>query len=76
MEVYKKETDEIIRRFVSGRISHAKCIVALDAAVSGVIQHLKPEELAELRALILANSEIVAKEVKRRQTPIQPQVVN
>jgi len=51
MEVYRSETAEIIRRFVNGQISHAECIATLDAALSGIVSRLKPEELAQIRAI-------------------------
>jgi hypothetical protein len=35
MEVYKHQTEEIIRRFLKGRISFPECIAALDAALAG-----------------------------------------
>jgi hypothetical protein len=76
MEVFKNETDEIIRRFVAGKISHHECVAALDAAVSGLVPCLKPEELTELRAIMLANSETLAREVQRRKIRPQAETVN
>jgi hypothetical protein len=67
MEVYKAETAELIRRFLSHRLSYADCIAALDAALAGVMPRLKPGELNNLRALVLANNEIVRKEMDRRK---------
>ena len=46
---------------MSGQISHAECVTALDAALSGLVPRLKPEELEELRAVMLANNAILAK---------------
>jgi len=68
MEVFKTESAEIIRRFASGKISHAECLAALDAAVLGIVTPLKPEEVAQIRAIMLTNNEILAKEARRRQT--------
>ena len=69
MEVYKRETQEVIKRFLARRISFPECIAALDAALADLVPRLSGEELAELRALMLANKEIVMKEMERRGPP-------
>lgn len=66
MEVYKSETREVIRRFLIHQLSFPNCIAALDAALAGVIPGLKPEQLDELRAVMLANNGTVMEEVARR----------
>jgi hypothetical protein len=66
MEVYKRETQEVIRRFLAHRLSFPECIAALDAALAGLVPRLTGEELAELRAVMLSNNEIVMKEMERR----------
>jgi hypothetical protein len=69
MEVYERETQEIIKRFLARRISFPECIAALDAALSGLIPRLTGEELLRLRIVTLANNEIVMKEMERRGSP-------
>jgi hypothetical protein len=67
MEVYKAETAEVIRRFLSHQLGYEECIAALDAALAGVMPRLKRGELNVLRALVSANNEIVKKEMDRRK---------
>ena len=66
MEVYKRETEEVIRRFLDHRLSFPGCIAALDAALADLIPRLTAEQIAPLRALMLANNERVMKEMERR----------
>jgi hypothetical protein len=66
MEVYKRECQEVIRRFLAHRISFPTCIAALDAALADLLPRLTAEQLPILRALALANNEIVMKEMERR----------
>ena len=40
-EVYKSETQEIIRRFLARRLSFPDCIAALDAALAGLVPRLR-----------------------------------
>ena len=67
MEVYKRETREVIRRFRHHQLSFPKCIAGLDAALAGVLPRLKPEQLDELRTVMLANNEKVMEEMARRE---------
>jgi hypothetical protein len=69
MEVYERETAEVIRRFLDRRISFPECIAALDAALAGVIPHLTGEQLPRLRMVMRANNETVMKEMARRGPP-------
>jgi hypothetical protein len=71
VEVYKSETREVINRFLAGRLSFPNCIAALDAALAGVLPKLTAEQLDPLRALMLANNEIVMKEMERRASAAQ-----
>ena len=66
MEVYKSETREVLDRFLSHRLTFPACIAALDAALAGLLPRLRPEELPALRGLMLANNEVVMKEMERR----------
>jgi hypothetical protein len=69
MEVYERETRAVIDRFLHHEISFPDCIAALDAALADLIPRLTSEQLAPLRALMLANNEIVMKEMERRGPP-------
>jgi hypothetical protein len=40
MEVYKRETRNVIDRFLGHRLSFPDCIAALDAALAGLIPRL------------------------------------
>jgi len=71
VEAYKSETQEIIRRFLARRLSFPDCIAALDAALAGLVPRMKAEELDALRAVMIANNEIVMKEMERRGQPSQ-----
>jgi hypothetical protein len=68
MEVYKRETEEILRRFKNGRLSFQGCIAALDAALAGVVPVLRPDQIQLLREIVLArNAEVMAEMEKRGQ---------
>jgi hypothetical protein len=69
VDVYEQETREIMRRFLAGDLSFPDCIAALDAALAGLIPELKPAELHELRALMLANKEQVPGPIWLRAHP-------
>jgi hypothetical protein len=66
MDVYKRETEEIIKRFLERRLNFAECVAALDAALAGLIPTLDGEEIPRLRTIMLANNEIVMQEMERR----------
>jgi hypothetical protein len=66
VEIYKRETREIIQRFMLHHLSFENCIASLDAALSSLILRLHPGQLDEVRAVMLANNEIVMKEMQKR----------
>jgi len=66
VEVYKSETQEVIRRFLGHQLSFPACVCALDAAIAGLIPRLTGDQLPLLRALMLANSETVKYEMRKR----------
>ena len=68
MEVYKSETHEVLRRFLHHSFTFPECISALDSALSDLIPHLKPSQLPELRAVMLANNDRVMKEMEKRES--------
>jgi hypothetical protein len=69
VELYRRETREVIERFLRQEVSFPDCIAALDAALAELIPRLSSEQLDPLRALMLANNEIVMKEMERRGPP-------
>ena len=70
MKVYKSETRALVRRFRYHHISFAGCISRLDAALARFIPRMKPGDIDELRAVMLANNEAVMKEVAKQDNPI------
>jgi hypothetical protein len=64
MEVYKSESREIIRRYLTGQISRDDCVNSLEAAVAGLIPFLKMEDVPEVLAVISETTETLAKEMK------------
>ena len=66
MEVYERETKEVIRRFLSRKLTFPACIAALDAALASLIPHMQPAQLFELRDLMLTNNATVMEEMARR----------
>ena len=69
MEAYEGETQNLVERFLGHSLSFPDCIAALDAALADLIPRLKGEQIARLRIVMLANNEIVMKELARRESP-------
>ncbi len=67
MEKYLKQTQKILKSFLEGAITFPECIAALDHALATRVQTLLPEELLNLRAVMLANNETVMKEMEKRE---------
>jgi hypothetical protein len=57
----------VIRRFLARKISFPECVAALDAALAGLIPTLTGEQIPRLRIVMLANNEIVMKEMEQRR---------
>ena len=66
MEVYETETTEIVKRFLRHKLEFPDCISALDAARSRFVPRLTDGQIARLRIVMLANNEIVMKEMEHR----------
>lgn len=66
MEVYERETQEVLKRFLERRLNFAECIAALDAALAGLVPTLSGEQIPRVRAVMLANNETVMEEMERR----------
>jgi len=71
MKVYERETRGVIRRFLRRQIAFPNCIAALDAALAGLLPRLKPEQLDQVRALMLANNETVMTEMALRSKKVR-----
>ena len=66
MEVYKSETQEILRRYRAGMLTASQAVAALDAAVVGLIPGLMPEQLKEIQAAIKVTEEALKTEAAMR----------
>ena len=66
MDLYQRETTEILRLFLIRRISLPGCIAALDSALADLIPRLTAEQATRLRIVMLSNNEIVMNEMERR----------
>jgi hypothetical protein len=66
MEAYETKTQEIITRFLDNQLSFPDCIASLDASLAALIPTLTGEQIPRLRLVMLANNEIVMKEMERR----------
>ena len=66
MDTYRLQTRGVLDRFLEHRLSFPECIAALDAALADFMSRFNPEQLASVRALMLANNDIVMKEMERR----------
>jgi CRP-like cAMP-binding protein len=76
MEIYQRETQQVIKRFLKRRLSFPQCVAALDALLTDLVQRISGQKIAPLRALILANNEIVMKEMERRgPQPFDPKIL-
>ena len=61
----------MIKRFLNHRLSFPECIAALDSALADLIPRLTGGQSTRLRIVMLANNEIVMKEMERRGPPIE-----
>jgi len=66
MEVYKRETQEIVGRFLSQELSFPDCVVALHSALARLLPTLEREQFDEVRVVMLANNDTVMDEKARR----------
>jgi hypothetical protein len=69
MEVFKIEAREIRRRFLGRRLSFPRCIAALDDALADLTSRLMLDQIVPIRLFVLANNEIMMKEMERRGSP-------
>lgn len=67
MEVYRRETQKIIERFLAHRLTIDECRSALEVALIDFTRRASPNSLASLNELIAENSEIVSSEMEIRE---------
>ena len=67
MDEYERETAELVKLFLAGKISFLGCIAALDSALEDLIPRLKAEDATRLRIVMLSNHEIMMNELERRR---------
>jgi hypothetical protein len=66
LEAYENETTEIVTSFLRHKISFPECIESLNAAFERYIPEMTGEHITRLRIVVLANNEIVMKEMEKR----------
>lgn len=71
MEVYKRDTQRVIRMLLDHEITFAECRSALDTALGSLLPTLRVEQRASLHDLILANEEILRSERERRGPAVE-----
>lgn len=69
MEVYRRECEEVVGRFLARRLSFPECISSLNDALADLVPRLKPEQLPVLREVMLGNNQIIMREMERRGAP-------
>jgi hypothetical protein len=67
MEVYRSETDEIMRRFLRRQLTHEQCIVGLYDALASALPDFSEEDWPGIRAVVAANNETIHAETERRR---------
>jgi len=66
VEVYERETDEVVKLFCARELSFTACIAASDSALEDLIPRLNPEDATQFRIVMPSNNEIVMNEMERR----------
>ncbi len=66
MEVFKRETEEIVNRFLERRISVSECKSALNAAFADVFPKLNNRQFDSLRVLLMATDDCLTQEISQR----------
>lgn len=68
VEVYRSETDEIIRRFLRGQLTRDQCIVSLYDALSSALPDFTAEDWPGIRSVIMANNQVIQAKSEKRRT--------
>jgi hypothetical protein len=67
MEVYRRQTQKIVKSFLDRKIAFPECISALNHALATFVRRVRAEELPAIRAVMLTNNETVMKEMEKRE---------
>ena len=67
MDTYRRETQDILARFLEAKISFSECETALNDAFGGVFVRLNGEQLDSLRVLLMAIGDNLTREMERRE---------
>jgi hypothetical protein len=67
MEIYRKQTQKTLKRFLDREITFPECVSGLDHALAKLIQRGRAENLPAIREVMLANNETVMKEMEKRE---------
>jgi hypothetical protein len=66
VNLYKKETEAVVNRFLQHQLSFPDCIAALDSALFRVVSRMQPEDLGAIRTMMLTNNDTVMTEMEQR----------
>ncbi len=66
MEDYKAETSEILSRYLAHEISISDCVAMLNMALAGLIPSLRGDQILELRAIMVANTNTMMEELEKQ----------
>jgi len=66
LEVFKRETHDIVGRFLSHQLSFPDCVTALHSALAQLLPTLERDQFDEVRVILLANNDVVMDEMARR----------
>ena len=65
--ISKSTQHEVLKCFLHHSFTFPECISALDSALAALIPNLKPSQLPDLGAVMLANNDRVMKEMEKRE---------
>jgi len=74
MGTYIRTADGLVTSFLQQHMSFPEYIAATDAAFYQLIPGLSGESLPRLRALMLANHDMVMQEMARRTSPVEGEI--
>ena len=66
MEVYKKQTQKIVKSFLDHQMAFPECISTLDAALVRFIKRRGHGESPAIKTVLLANNDTVMQEMEKR----------
>lgn len=66
IEVYRSQSERVIRRFLRYRLTAPDCLAALDANLNRLAPKVGPEDLEALQSVKVAGKRTVTTEMERR----------